>query len=842
MRYLCCDERRRDAVRDTGLGNGIDFLEVVDGPDAPPAQRQRVLRVHFVNAPDATLRALAADEVHITGGERVRGIVAVAPLAWDGDVLTVEVSSPGDFSTYTLHIGEPGGRPAGGLDPLLDAVDFSFKAECPSEFDCLDVENCPTEPDDEPEIDYLARDYASFRQLILDRLSVTAPQWRERNPADLGVALVEVLAYAADHVSYTLDAVGMESTLATARLRPSVRRHARLVDYRVREGSNARTWVQVRVADDAGSVTLPYRTALLTQVAGVPRILTDPSPELTRALNARPVVFETMEERTLHESLNEVTFYAWGERECCLPAGATSASLRGRYEELRAGDVLVLLETRGPRTGDEAAADPARRHVVRLTQDPTFTTDPLGSWFDDPLAPLTPVDVTDVVWGREDALPFPLCISSVDDAGRYHPDVSRALGNIVLADHGLSVATDLPPVPASDERLTFPSQGSSGTRCEPARPEGRPARFSPELPHPHVTRTGTTGRALPGGHPRRPARFDPQASAAATLRWEDRHVLPHVLLLESGTGRRWDPRPDLLASGAFAPEFVVEDRGDGSARLRFGDGEHGLLPRPGTVLTAHYRTGAGSAGNIGADSLWHVVTDVAGIASVRNPLPARGGTDPEPLDRLRQDAPVAFRRQERAVTPADYAEVAGRHPEVQRAVCTERWTGTWYTMFLTVDRVGGLPVDAAFEAALRAHLERFRMAGHDLEIDGPRFVALELVLRVCVLPDYYRSDVASEVLAVLGNRRFDDGAPQLFHPDTLTFASSVHLSAVLAAVQGVEGVRYVEPLAFRRVGEPRSDAVASGVLTTGRLEIPRLDNDPNFPERGTLRLQLEGGR
>jgi hypothetical protein len=28
----------------------------------------------------------------------------------------------------------------------------------------------------------------------------------------------------------------------------------------------------------------------------------------------------------------------------------------------------------------------------------------------------------------------------------------------------------------------------------------------------------------------------------------------------------------------------------------------------------------------------------------------------------------------------------------------------------------------------------------------------------------------------------------------------------------------------------------------GRLEIARLDNDPNFSDRGTLRLELEGGR
>ena len=30
MIYVCCDERRRDAVRAHGTLNGIDFLEVLD--------------------------------------------------------------------------------------------------------------------------------------------------------------------------------------------------------------------------------------------------------------------------------------------------------------------------------------------------------------------------------------------------------------------------------------------------------------------------------------------------------------------------------------------------------------------------------------------------------------------------------------------------------------------------------------------------------------------------------------------------------------------------------------------------------------------------------------------
>src|SRR5262249_26696973 len=97
---------------------------------------------------------------------------------------------------------------------------------------------------------YLAKDYAGFRQLILDRLAVTMPGWKERHVPDIGIALVEVLAYVGDHLSYYQDAVGTEAYLDTARRPISLRRPVRLVDYRMHEGCNARAWVFVETDTD----------------------------------------------------------------------------------------------------------------------------------------------------------------------------------------------------------------------------------------------------------------------------------------------------------------------------------------------------------------------------------------------------------------------------------------------------------------------------------------------------------------------------------------------------------------------------------------------------------------
>src|SRR5690606_24708735 len=138
-----------------------------------------------------------------------------------------------------------------------------------------------------------------------------------------------------------------------------------------------------------------------------------------------------------------------------------------------------------------------------------------------------------------------------------------------------------------------------------------------------------------------------------------------------------------------------------TARLRFGDDTHGRAPLEGLAFATVYRTGSGPAGNIGAPALGHIVTADSGIPAATNPGPAGGGPAPEPRARVRTRAPQPFRPRRRAAAPAAYALAAAARPDVQKAVATLRWPGAWPTVFLTVDRAGGRPIDADFEAELR---------------------------------------------------------------------------------------------------------------------------------------------
>jgi predicted phage baseplate assembly protein len=194
------------------------------------------------------------------------------------------------------------------------------------------------------------------------------------------------------------------------------------------------------------------------------------------------------------------------------------------------------------------------------------------------------------------------------------------------------------------------------------------------------------------------------------------------------------------------------------------------------------------------------------------------------------------------VTPSDYAAAAERRADVQRAAATFRWTGSWYTVFVTPDRFGGGAIDAGFAARLRRHLERFRMAGYDLEVNSPRYVPLDVILEICVLPEYFRAEVVQAVGRVLSSGVLPDGRLGFFHPDNFSFGEPVYLSRIIAAAQAVEGVDAVRPERFERLVSPIPTSLDDGVIPIGGLEIAQLANNPNFRERGRLTLRAGGGK
>jgi hypothetical protein len=257
--------------------------------------------------------------------------------------------------------------------------------------------------------DYLAKDYDSFRSLLLDHLAASTSLSTSPDVASVESALVEVLAYVGDNLSYFQDAVATEAYLATARQRVSVRRHARLLDYRLNEGCSARVWACLETAAD--DVPVPRGTALLTRIKEVEAV------RVPRGFEASTFVFETMHDVLLVRAHNRMALH-----DPATPPrpGDTAAKLAGSLERLAAGDVLIFRHL-----------PEGRAQAVRL-----ISAEAKADW-------------TEIAWQEEDAFP-----AAFPDGGSW-----TILGNVVLADHGQSFVARLPEVPReglAELSLPFP--------------------------------------------------------------------------------------------------------------------------------------------------------------------------------------------------------------------------------------------------------------------------------------------------------------------------------------------------------------------------------------------------
>ena len=318
----------------------------------------------------------------------------------------------------------------------------------------------------------------------------------------------------------------------------------------------------------------------------------------------------------------------------------------------------------------------------------------------------------------------------------------------------------------------------------------------------------------------------------------------------------WTPVPDLLASLPFDQHFAAETDNDGVTSLRFGDDQYGRRPFDAARVVARYRIGNGAIGNLGWGKLVHLVQPPAvaipAIAGIWQPLAARGGSEPETIEHVRQIAPEAFRAvQFRAVTERDWEEMALRHVDVAAAKASFRWTGSWHTVFVAIHPVeaanlrrlpgGGTALQPDFAVLIKAHLTRFKLAGYDLNIQAAIYVPLEIDIRICVGDGHFRGDVLAEVQRALSNRAFANGLTGFFFQRRFGFGTAVYLSQLYAVITAVEGVNSAEITRFKRYWDPPRGELERGAITMSPFEIPRLDNDRNFPESGVLRLTAVGG-
>lgn len=830
---------------------GIDFIQVDDPDD------QTLLRVYFLINPDeldnpivntadlpVEVPATIVTIVSVSGGEEFAEVpvesATYRQVTLDGEtrtVLEVRTAHPGDFSIYRLTIiDEPEDR----IDRFFNGVAFSFKQGCPSNLDCEPSDPlCPPGDFVDFPIDYLARDFTSLRNALLDYAAQRYPDWTERIEADAGVMLAEIMAALGDEFSYIQDRYAREAYLETAGQRRSLRRHTRLVDYHLHDGLSASTFLDLTVTPATGGVFLEAGSRVWAPGQGTAPI----AFELGEGLADTTTNDGDPKEFWVHPAWNEVNIHVPDSNRPCLPAGATELFLFGHFPsatEVPPGedpltfwrDKWLLLKS-----DPEDPALPARRHLVCVSGLEQFT-DPL---FLDELD--NPVSITRVQWEAEYSPPFEICLNETVVHGNLVPATA---GETITGYFSTGGNTDIPPdldVATAVERQG-PVNAITG-QCA--------VTFLHSLGETESRGLGWLGK-LPEAVPE----IELQEVNAADLE-------PFV------TPRLWQWRRSLLEARGFEDAFALDDgawrrvigfrrigeviehhdyASGAGVTIRFGDGEFGKIPASGDVFQVRYRTGPGTSANLPADTVTNLINpldpaqaDLAALLDgATNPLPIGNGVDPEDVESAKQAAPEAFRAITfRAVRPEDYEEIAERLPWVQRAGARFRWTGSWLSTFVTPDPLGSFELSPERRTELEGLMGCVRQAGREVFVADPRFVNIDLKIDICVEPQAYPGQVKEAVYKALTGPMDIYGPKPFFHPDNFTFGTPLRRSALEAAVQDVPGVLGVESIQIRARGITDWRDFEELTFTVHHEQVIRLENDPRFPERGSLRIFTRQG-
>ncbi|WP_426700919.1 putative baseplate assembly protein [Rhodanobacter sp. Col0626] len=254
---------------------------------------------------------------------------------------------------------------------------------------------------------------------------------------------------------------------------------------------------------------------------------------------------------------------------------------------------------------------------------------------------------------------------------------------------------------------------------------------------------------------------------------------------------RWHETRNLAFVGATARNFVTAIDNSGKTSVVFGDGTHGArLPTGVENITAIYRNGIGTPGNVQAQQVSLLATRPLGVKAVINPLRASGGADAETRDQARRNVPLAVLALDRLVSVPDYADFARTFGGVGKASATKLGN----LVHVTIAGAADAPIDVSSDL-YRNLLQALQLYGDPslpLRLGVREMLALTLSAKVGLAPDYVWESVAPQLRAALLDA---------FGFERRALAQNVYLSEIVACMQAVRGVAWVDVDAFGSLDE-----------------------------------------
>ncbi|MDQ6707338.1 MAG: putative baseplate assembly protein, partial [Acidobacteriota bacterium] len=276
----------------------------------------------------------------------------------------------------------------------------------------------------------------------------------------------------------------------------------------------------------------------------------------------------------------------------------------------------------------------------------------------------------------------------------------------------------------------------------------------------------------------------------------------------------WRETDSLASLGPTDRGYLTQTGDDGKTSVIFGSGRTGARVPTGTEnIRAVYRNGIGEPGNVAAGRISLLATRPLGVKDVINPLPGTGGADRESRDDARDNAPLGVTALDRLVSVQDYADFARTFAGIGKASAVRISDGNRQIVHLTIAGAGDIGIDTNSDLYLNLNQALYQLGDphQALRVEIRELMLIVIAANVKLLPDYEWESVAVKIRSAL--------------LDSLDFArrdlgEDVLLSQVIATIQRIEGVAYVNVDALEILGEDFTEGDLTRLAGHGKPEVP----------------------
>lgn len=255
-------------------------------------------------------------------------------------------------------------------------------------------------------------------------------------------------------------------------------------------------------------------------------------------------------------------------------------------------------------------------------------------------------------------------------------------------------------------------------------------------------------------------------------------------------GVRWNRVEDFHAATSTDRIYRIERNENGGVEIIFGGEGKGATPPAGKKnVTATYRVGLGTDGNVDGGRVARIKKAAPILQRAVNPLSISGGAAAAGIEDIRSQSTRFIRTFDRAVSVQDHADLALLFPGIVRSAA--RWSDDAgiELVVATADGVAPEAIDA-----MRAFMDARRDTSIRLTVHGPQPVDVSLSLVVTRDPAFLKATVQDAVREALLSD--DELTPGLFSFARRGFGEAVPLSAVYRAADRAAGVIAVRVIRF----------------------------------------------